>query len=102
MVIAMVIAPTRLAAWGGVLGVPWCCAIPAVLSASGFGGGLVPAGRGWVLWFSLAGSLTLIAWAIWLVWIRKQGATPARKLTLLFTAGTVSLWLWRLGGNLGW
>lgn len=95
-------SPISSAAWGGVFGLPWCCAIPAVLSASGFGGGLVPtAGRGWVFWSSMLASLTLITWANWLVWIRKQGARPARWLTLLFTAGTVGLWLWRLEANLG-
>lgn len=93
---------SRLAGWGGILALPWCCVVPAVLSLSGVGAGLAGGFRGWLGWGSLAVSVALVGRANWLVWVRGYGAPQARKWTVLFSAAAAALWASRVAPYLGW
>jgi len=93
---------SRTAGWGGVLALPWCCVLPAALAFSGIGAGLLGNVRGLLGWGSLALSVALIARANWLVWIRNQGAPPARRWTAIFSTVAVALWGFRFAPYLAW
>ena len=93
---------SRLAGWGGILALPWCCVVPAALAFSGVGAGLAGGVRGPLGWGSLALSVALIARANWLVLVRGQGARTARRWTVLFSTAAVVLWAWRFAPYTAW
>ncbi len=93
---------SRLAGWGGILALPWCCVVPAALAFSGVGAGLAGGVRGPLGWGSLALSVALIARANLLVLVRGQGARTARRWTVLFSTAAVVLWAWRFAPYTPW
>ena len=93
---------SRLAGWGGVLALPWCCLVPTALAFSGVGAGLLAGVRGPVGWGSFALSFLLIARANWLVWVRGHGAPAVRRWTVLFSTAALALWAWRFAPYLTW
>ena len=96
-------AGSRLAGWGGILALPWCCVVPAALAVSGAGASVAGSLTGPLGWGSFALSVALIARANWLVLVRAQGAPGARRWTFLFSTAAVALWAWRFAPYLnGW
>lgn len=93
---------SRLAGWGGILALPWCCVVPAALAFSGVGASLLGGVRGPLGWGSLVLSVILVARANWLVWVRGQGAPIARRWTVFFSAAAVVLWIFRFAPYLAW
>lgn len=97
-----IICGSRLASWGGILALPWCCVVPAALAVSGVGAGVAGNLTGPLGWGSFLLSVALIARANWLVWVRRQGARAARRWTVSFSAIAVALWAWRFAPYLAW
>lgn len=86
---------SRLAGWGGILALPWCCVVPAALAVSGVGTSVAGSLTGPLGGGSFALSVALIARANWLVLVRRQGAPGPRRWTILFSTAAVMLWVWR-------
>ena len=45
---------SRLAGWGGILALPWCCVVPAALAVSGVGASVAGRLTGPLGWGSFA------------------------------------------------
>lgn len=75
---------------------PWCCILPGVFSFAG----LSVAGAGWLvgpqhLWIFLMISSSMLAYSLYGVLVRREGAPLVRAAAISIVLITIAIWLWR-------